>query len=153
MLRTHNASLVEAFVRVLETMAFISPEPREAPVTAPPDLLLGRIEFSGPLRGAVEVVASEAFGALLAANVLGTSPAEPDAADRGRDAIKELVNVTCGALLASLASSPTNPFEVNIPRLSDFRAGEQWTPFVTSRDSACFDADGHTVAIRVTGLD
>lgn len=151
MLKTTNAPMVEAFAQVLETMAFISLSPIAAPHEGPPDTLLTAIDFTGPFSGAVELVASEEFAVTLAANVLGSSRADPNAADRARDAVKELVNVTCGALLSKLGHTCRKPFEVGIPRIAAFDPS-QWQAFLASPDSAAFDADGHTVALRVRGL-
>lgn len=152
MLESHSPPASFApFAHVLETMAFISPEPIHAPEQAPPELLMARIVFSGPSRGAVEVVASEAFAVLLAANVLGSSTEDPGVSDGAGDALKELVNVTCGALLATRAGDTAAPFQLGLPELASFDGVSGWRSFVQSPGTAVFDADGYIVAIRVSG--
>ena len=151
MLKTHCPPLVETLAQVLETMAFISLVPVEAPLNAPRNPLLVSIGFTGPAGGAVEIVASEDFAVLLAGNILGSSPDDADAVRRAGDAIKELVNVVCGALLAKRDPGPARNFEVGIPMLATFDATAKWQAFVRSPDAAVFEADGHTIAIRAKG--
>lgn len=151
MSKTHNALLFQTFAQVLETMAFISLAPVESPGKAPSKPLLVSISFTGRDEGVVEMVASDDFAVFLAANVLGSSSADADVVYRAGDAIKELVNVVCGAILAKRDPTPARNFELSIPALATFDAAAQWDAFVGSPDSAVFDADGHTIAIRFRG--
>jgi hypothetical protein len=165
-----NNLLLEALATALETAAFISPMPW-APPAAPrspspgkgassasspatsapvPDgaLVLVSIVYHARGSGVIELAAPLALGQAIVANTLGpeTSPQETEA--RAGDALKEIVNVTCGSYLRpSTPTAGTRP-SMEVPRLRPIdRAG--WAAFVGSPGTSVLDADGHALAIRV----
>lgn len=141
--------VAQSLAESAETMAFVSLIPAEAPVVLSPDALLVRITFTGPINGHVELVAPEAFGALLAGNMLGCEPADPDAAGRAIDALKELMNITCGDLLSKVGHS--GGFEMGLPQVNNAADTDGWREYLTAHPDAAFDAEGHLVAIRLQG--
>ena len=150
MLETHHSPIVESLGEALETMAFISPVPIDPPEVAPGEPLLCRIDFAGPLRGTIEVMVGRQFAVLLCANMLGGSPEHPQARASAEDAVKELLNVTCGGFLARLHQPGTRTFTVSLPSLSTADSAPAWRSFVESPAAATFDVDGDVLAIRVS---
>src|SRR5689334_3895676 len=94
----HNR-VAQSLTDALETMAFVTAEPAPPGAPAPDAALRITLAFSGPLSGVVELIAPDALGTLMVDNI-ATSPAEstPQAAE---DALKELLNVTCGSMFRS----------------------------------------------------
>lgn len=150
MLKTHYPPIVEALGEAIETMAFISAMQVDPPDAGPADALLCRIDFTGPARGTIEMIVGQPFAHLLCANMLACSPTDPEAADCARDAVKELLNVICGAFLTTLATPAAEPFTITLPSLTSFSSETQWRNFVASPAAAAFDADGHMIAIRMS---
>lgn len=148
-LETIKFNLLETLGEALETMAFVSLTPMDEPGACPPGALLVSVRFSGPIRGAVELVASGAFGVMLAGNILGTTPDDPDAAQGGPDALKELMNVVCGVLIKKSARSPDAVFEMAVPRIVEFDGAAGWADFIAQPGCAVVDADGFPIAARV----
>jgi hypothetical protein len=141
----------QSLVDSAETMAFVSLVPAELPCGVPSEALLVSIAFTGPFAGRVELLAPEAFGALLAANMLGCEPSDPDAAGRAVDALKELMNVTCGDLLRKIGQA--GGFEMGLPRVEKLVDAAGWGPYLKSNAGSAFDAEGHLVAIRFHGAE
>ena len=108
--------LLEAvFADVLEKFAFMFSEP-----VAPADFFIDAppfyhttISFNGPHRGKLGIAANAKFCSLLAANILGEEEgSEPVSASC--DALKELLNVTCGEFLEKL-SGPQVIYNLSVP--------------------------------------
>lgn len=140
----------EAFARAAETMAFVTAVPLDEPGDAPPDALRVSVRFGGPVAGKLELAAPEAFGAMLAANLLG--PDGPPVADAAVDTLKELANVTCGVLLPELARRGpigVGRFEMGVPCAGALGGGSAWSDFTAG--GTVLDADGFKVAVRVSG--
>ena len=150
MLKMQFPPIVDALGEAIETMAFISAMQVDPPDAGPGDALLCRIDFTGPARGTIEMIVGQPFAHLLCANMLACSPTDPEAAHCARDAVKELLNVICGTFLARLATPAAETFTVTLPSLTSFSSETQWRAFVASPAAATFDADGHTITIRVS---
>lgn len=149
---TRNPIIVETLLEALETMAFVMLSPLEDAAPAQVDARLVRIEFHRPEPGMLELAAPCALGRLLSANILGLEPDDAQAVAGGDDALRELVNVTCGTLLMKHSAGSQRPFEMGLPQASAMTA-EQWQQFIARDDVDVLDADGHTVAIAVSGLE
>lgn len=140
--------VVEALLQSLETMAFVSLAP--AGSDAPPQRLRRvSIELASPVAARVEMMAPEALGQLLCANIMGIDPSEPDAQAGGDDALRELMNVTGGALLSS--AFPGAEANMGLPRLEAVEDADEWRRFIAGEDVQVLDADGHTIALRLAG--
>lgn len=140
---------VQSLADAAETMAFVSLLPVEDAATLPSEMVVIRIAFTGPLNGSFELAASQALGALLAANMLGGEPTDPDAADRAVDAMKELMNITCGDILSKLGAG--GGFEMGLPHIEPLRDSAGWREHIARCPSSALDAEGHFVAIRYQG--
>lgn len=139
----------EALVDAAMTMAFVSLEPSaEAPACG--GMVVARIGLTGLPYTAVELMAPRELGALIAGNMLGCDPSDEMAATRAVDALRELLNVTCGQLLQHPHLARLGG-EMGIPQvqmLSDADAVRQW---LDAAGYQAFNAEGHLVAIRLTG--
>jgi hypothetical protein len=134
-----------------ETMAFVSLMPPDGPCALPLDLLRVSISFTGPLTGSLELIAPAAFGALLAANMLGCDPSDPDAVTRSTDAMKELMNITCGDLLPKIVDGPPRGFEMGLPHIEPLEDRPGWEAHLAAEPGNLFDAEGHIVAVWLKG--
>jgi hypothetical protein len=138
-------NLEAAIGDALNIMAFISPVPPEdlTPPSAP--LLITRIRFSGVASGTVAWVCPQSLGALLASNCMGLEPAECESG--AGDALRELLNVTCGAMLRSSGITGTGLVEMTVPTQESFDPAE-WDAFVNS-GAVVMDADGNKLAVHL----
>jgi hypothetical protein len=143
----------DAVTDTLLTTAFIDPLPAEASATAatPDRPLQALIRFCAPEPATLRILAPEPFGRALAANVLGTDPAADDAAGHARDALAELANVSCGALLARLTADGRAGVTMSLPELTAVEDASAWADAVARPGARLFDADGHPLVVVVEG--
>ncbi|MFI5379151.1 MAG: chemotaxis protein CheX [Tepidisphaerales bacterium] len=146
MLQLENDNLVTALVDALEQMAFVSALPPEGEPATPLRPLLLRISFRGPVCQRFELIADEELGSLMAANIFGAESAE--ARFRARDALKELLNVTCGLVLSRWPALEDRNFEMSIPEVVPLDAAG-WQELLAEGGFTLLDAEGHLVAIRL----
>lgn len=148
---THTSSTMDSLVQAMETMAFTTPALADPSLFPSPDSLHVSMPFTGPICGTVEIVASEKVGISLAANILATTPDDPAAVRYARDALKELLNVTCGLLLPKLVpkESAASHFRMTLPQLEVFDCQTQWPAFAASADTCILDVEGRLLALRV----
>lgn len=142
----HLDCAVETLIESLDTMAFIAGEPVCGDIPCPPDPLHVQMAYGGSQSGRVELIAPRSFARMLAANVLGTDPDDPQARERADDALRELVNVTVGAMMPKLASSLEDRFTLGLPQLSDFDPS-QWLQALSDGRWTILDGDGHILAL------
>jgi CheY-specific phosphatase CheX len=112
--------LVTVFSRVAEELAFMftdTPDPDDVE-TAKNSFVKAHMRFTGPINGTLNMVVPESMCPQIAANVLGLDPADDLFLQAPHDAVKELLNVTCGNLLTEMAGEEPIfdllPPEVNI---------------------------------------
>ena len=138
-----------AFSGALESLAFITSLPPEAPPVAPANAMLVRIAMTGTDSSVLELVAGREFGRLLSANLLGLSSDDPEIDQRCNDALKELINVTAGAFIGMAIEQGVAPQEIGIPVIEPFTAEIDWEDFAAAPGASVLDAEGHIIAIRV----
>jgi len=120
---------------VFESLAFVLPafeeegDPAErygggySEESAPPeaaDRTAASISFAGPFEGTLALSASNELLPAIAANMLGLDFGQVPSQEIQRDALKELLNVTCGNLLP--------PAETCCPRSPARRRSSTWAP-------------------------
>lgn len=107
--------LQEVVADVLEQFAFMFVAPVESNGIKIPGggMLRAEIHFKGPFSGWLSLCATQPFCSLLASNVLGMDPEELTL-EHAHDALKELVNVTCGELLVAISGKQTL-FDLSVP--------------------------------------
>jgi hypothetical protein len=156
MLEISNELLDASFGEALETMAFITPLPPDDPAAAVPPagstLVLTRIEYRGVQCGALELLCPRRLGAMLAANLMGCEPDDPEADGRAADALREVVNITCGTMLRNSGVTASGVVEMTVPAQRELPAAG-WDAFAKSAGASVFDADGCFVALRRVELE
>jgi two-component system, chemotaxis family, chemotaxis protein CheY len=138
-----------AFASVLEKFAFMFSEAVEKEEVREPssDAIGATISFSGPVSGALEMILPAEMCPAVAANVLGVDPDDDMAVKRGEDALKELLNVTCGQVLTGLAGEKAE-FTVSMPETCRVDRA-QWGERRRRDDTAAFVVDSHPVLLRL----
>lgn len=149
---TQTALIVETLVEALETMAFMTVMPAETPCPVPAELRIITVRFTHPSPGAIELAAPAALGHALAGNLLGTDPNDPQAVAGGDDALRELVNITCGLLLHKHAGKSAQPMLMSVPCLEPADSA-RWDQLVLDSNTQVLDAEGSVFAVRLTGID
>lgn len=104
------------------------------------------ITFSGYHQGSMSLWCEEPFLHLAAANLLGQDENSPDAHEKGRDAIKEILNMIAGNLLSEIFGSQPI-FDLGLPAVvSEEEAEEQHR----KAESLWVEAEGHPVLFTFT---
>jgi CheY-specific phosphatase CheX len=120
-MQTDNKDVVsEVFCRVIEQIAFMFAEVADPQVLPSMDqpFVEASMSFDGPLRGRLVMALPRQACSQIAANVLGMEPDDAFVAERAADSLKEILNVTCGHILTSLAGDRP-VFDLSIPQVSD----------------------------------
>jgi len=121
--------LLDVFCEMIGKLAFMFGEPvdkSELAQTAA-EYTMTSMEFSGAMEGQLALVVPEEMCAAIAANVLGVEPEEALEPARASDAIKEVLNVTCGHVVTAMAGERP-VFRMSVPTLSSLDAGG-WLAF------------------------
>ncbi|MDX9974039.1 MAG: chemotaxis protein CheX [FCB group bacterium] len=144
-----NEKLADVFREIIEQLAFMFAEPVEkAEVPGVSGDTLGiRMEFSGPFAGRLSLAASRSEGVEVAANILGLDSDDPSAQVRAEDALKEVLNVTCGRLLTELAGAEP-VFQLTVPQSIPLDA-QAWAAMLAADGTQAFDVDGNYVLLSV----
>ncbi len=140
--------LAETFCRILETQAFMFGEGVEGDALPVPsgELLEARMTFTGPREGLVLLAAPRDMCVELAGNTLGIEP-DATAAAQAEDALKELLNVTCGSALTEIAG--TKPvFDLSVPEMRVLD-GAGWGALKDQAETLCFTVDDYPVLLRL----
>ena len=118
MKNNHKKLLSEVFCDVLEKLAFMfaeAPDDTEPP-EIPADCVRTDIGFTGIRTGSLSLIVPLALCPEIAANMLGVEEEDELAEEKAIDALKELLNVTCGHVLTSLAGEEA-VFDLSVPSL------------------------------------
>lgn len=138
--------VTEAITQALEKMAFLDSEAFDEESEAPSVVITADIDFSGPVNGTIRMAAGVDFAQTLAENISGMFELTEDQCE---DAIKELVNVTCGLVLPMIASSEADVFDLTVPHLAKSEDRLEWDDFVSQEDVTVLNVEGHAVATRL----
>jgi CheY-specific phosphatase CheX len=148
----YTEAVVQTLIDTLDTMAFCPAEPQSADGVAPPDeAVLVSLRFSGARAGQIELVAGRAFARMLAASICGEDEADAEAGgaeQKAEDSIKEIVNVTAGAMMPRMASDD-DVVNLALPVVRPFDTEAEWAAFVNSPGATALAADGGTLALRL----
>ena len=139
--------VTSALAEALETMAFMEILPIEEELSASRDLLWAEITFVGSQKGSIQILAGREFAEMLAENIAALD--EVTEADC-RDAIKELVNVTCGLIIPVVASDISDAFDLNIPAISHDACTPKWQEFILDEDTSVLNVEQHLIAAKLT---
>jgi len=118
-----KAQLGDVFCDVLQNLSFMFAELQEAGELPPfrGEFRQARMGFMGPFQGALRLVVPAPMTTELAANMLGLDPDDEETAQRSDDALRELLNVTCGHVLTTIAGEGP-VFDLTIPEVSEISA-------------------------------
>ncbi len=122
----NETKTIEAFTQVLGKLAFMFAEPVERGKSGdtPQEALQAVVAFSGPLHGRLSVAVPREWCSELAANILGVDEEDDAAVENLKDALKELVNVSCGHVLTAVAGEQPQ-FDLSPPEVNDL-SGDDW---------------------------
>lgn len=124
--------LAETLAGTLEEAAFVFVEQQESPPAFPARVLEARIDYAGPTKGELTLVADASMAATLAANLLGEDEGEATAARAG-DALGELLNMVVGSFVVRLFG-PETRCRLGVPRVREVGAAEHG---VQLRSASC----------------
>lgn len=118
--------LADALLSVLEQVCFMFGERLEERSQAHDSVheaVQTTMQFSGHRKGTVSLTVPTEMCMELAANVMGVDPDEVHGLENAEDALKEVLNVTCGSLLTAMFGfEPV--FDLSIPEVSEIGAHE-----------------------------
>jgi len=146
MIKTENI-LVKALSEALEKMAFLAILPMDDEIVPPLETILTEICFSGPKNGTFLILAGQDFGKILAENIGAVSEADEECCC---DALKELVNVTCGLILPLLTCSSQDIFDVIVPKTVKGQGSPRWQEFTVDTNTYVLNVEGQLIAARLT---
>ncbi len=138
--------VTEAISQALEKMAFLDAEAFDEESEAPSVIITADIDFSGPVNGTIRMVAGVDFAQTLAENISGMFDLTEE---QCADAVKELVNVTCGLVLPMIASSEADVFDLTVPHLAKSEDRMDWDDFVSQDEVTVLNVEGYAVATRL----
>jgi len=144
-----KAVINDVFPQMIEELTFLFADPVEggAAPGIPHDAVVVSIAFSGERSGTLDMGIGRSLGIEMAANLLGLDPEADNAAALGDDALRELMNVTCGHVLTSLAGDKP-VFNLTIPEVRPVN-GAEWDALGQGHDTAQFSVDGRPVQMRL----
>lgn len=142
--------LTEIFRSAAESFAYMFAEPYEN-VEAPPapeSGLMVKMSFQGALAGDLALLVPETLCPVIAANALGLEPEDEEAASGARDALKELLNVTCGQLLTTLAGEEP-VIDLTVPEVSTLE-GDCWEAYCAAPSSVLLLLEDEPILLQLT---
>ena len=139
--------LVEALSEALEKMAFLALLPLDDEAVEPVETISTEIRFDGPQKGILQILAGPDFGTILAENIGAVCEVNDEICC---DALKELVNVTCGLLLPLLTGSSQEVFDVTVPKTVKGQEAPKWQEFITDTKTYVHNVEGQLIATRLT---
>lgn len=148
MLTDRSTTLADVFSQILEQTAFMFAEAAEKgtlPKAGGP-CHEAMMSFYGAMEGDLIVAATQATGKAVAANSMGME-IEGISDQAGEDALKELLNVTCGNLLTALAGEEP-VFDLLPPVVCSIDADE-WAALAEHGDTVCFTVDGEPLLVHL----
>jgi len=139
----------EVFCDVIEKMAFMFGEnvaATDLPMSSQ-RYFLAQMSFDGEREGVLCMAVPVEMCIEVAANVLGVDPDDDFAQDESCDALKEVLNVTCGNLLTALAGEEP-VFNLHPPEVSELdEAG--WQALLEEEGSIAFNVDENPVLLHL----
>ena len=141
--------VAEVFPKMLEELGFLFADPDESPSPPgmPHDAVRVQIAFSGEMGGEIDMGIGRSLGAEIASNLLGLDLGEENIPRAGDDALRELLNVTCGHILTTFAGDRP-VFNLTIPEVTPMD-GAAWDALARDKDTAIFGIDGRPVQLRL----
>ena len=137
------------FSEILEQMAFLFADPVSLDELPPLSDSAVRVSmaFTGPFSGSMIMALPEAMCPIVAANLLGIEPDEAADKAKAEDAVKELLNVTCGHALTAIAG--TKPVFALSPPIVEAMESEAWDILAAGENTALVVVDEFPVLLHL----
>ena len=146
----HEETLREVLCEVFESFAFMFGdvvEPSEMP-EVDGDCVRASMRFTGEMSGLLILALPCSMCPEIAANVLGVSPNDEAVMNKAADALKELLNITCGHVLTSIAGEEP-VFNLSVPDISSL-APEEWEALLGRPGTATVVVDEAPVILSLS---
>ena len=128
-------TIIDGFTDVIEKMAFMFIEEAEEDEMDADGALVATMSFTGDHSGSLTLALSPATANELASNVIGVD-----------DALRELLNVTCGNLLTGhYGEEPV--FDLSVPKVESIDASA-WRNLVKAPDAIALLIDDNPAVIQ-----
>ncbi|MBN1125830.1 MAG: chemotaxis protein CheX [Sedimentisphaerales bacterium] len=139
--------VIEALSMALEKMAFLDVMSLEEPTATAEPIIVGKIGFTGPVCGTLQIAAGSEFAGVLADNM---GLLEQASEEQCNDAIQELVNVTTGLVLPMLSAGQTDVFDVTVPHVCRLQGCEEWEQWTSRAGTVIVCVENQPVAVRLS---
>ena len=136
------------FCDVFEQLAFMFGEPVENDELAENNTrhLQAYMTFSGDRTGEIIMTVPDKMCPEIAANVLGVEPDDEQVMDLAGDALKEILNITCGQLLTAVAGERP-VFDLSVPEVRKI-SSRKWSKLLKGDESLGFMVDDYPVLLN-----
>jgi CheY-specific phosphatase CheX len=143
----HIDILTEVFCEVLEEVAFMFGEPssKDELLTNAAKRLHATMTFAGSTYGTLGVAMPAEMCTDLAANILGMDKEDDIPATEAEDALKELLNITCGQFLTAMFGEES-VFDFSIPQVTEIDQAD-WSALMQKPETVGFMVEGVVPAI------
>ena len=145
MIKTENI-VSDALSQAVETMAFMDIFPPDEEIPAPVAAILAEINFFGPAKGTFQLLAGKEFAAAVAENYAAEDDVTMQAAI---DAMKELVNITCGLIIPMISHSKADIYDLSVPLLKTGPDCPSWSEFTALSECRIINTEGMLTAARL----
>ena len=105
-------------------------DPAEETPEYPGDTIRASMRFIGPSQGMLALAVPREICPQIAANVIGLEPDDEKVNTHAEDAIKELLNVTCGQVLTTMAGDEP-VFDLTVP-VVELLSEDGWSDMIES---------------------
>ena len=148
MLTEQSQLIAEVFCEVMEKLAFMFGEPvgKQEATSSEAEYVQTKMTYSGQSTGMLALTVPASMCPQIAANVLGMDSHDDEAMASSVDALKEVLNVTCGHVLTALAGE-TPVFDLSVPQTSALDAS-QWTDLLERPDTLALSVDDNPVLLQ-----
>ncbi len=143
-----TATLATIFSEILADLAFMFSEEDDTHLLTGEEWLETSISYEGTVSGTLRFWCTRAFSVILASNLLGIDPDDEDAGFQASDAVKELMNITCGQFVTAV-HGVDDVFELSIPQIRELSETPDLSEMHDS-EVAAFVVDGEQVRLSHT---
>lgn len=137
-------TLAAIFSDVLARLAFMFTDDLPAEPPAGGEWIEASVGYRGPVEGRLVLTCTREFCTVLASNLLGTDPEDPEADTKAEDAVKEFMNIACGQYVTAIHGTEA-VFCLSIPAV---RPAEAPPADDGGPQQALLSVDGHLVRLR-----
>ena len=143
-------TLSDVFVGIMEKFAFMFGEhiPGDELPEVCDECYRVEMSFAGPRGGALIMIVPVETASEIAANFLGMDEDDEFVTSRAIDALKEVLNVTCGHILTAVAGDKP-VFDLSPPDVATV-ARSAWENLLADESSMAFNVDESPMLLKFT---